>query len=432
MPTKTKWQRTVAAFLLTGILAGCGPAAETPPAGDPEPGPGAGSSAPDPTGGGNSALPALDAAKAQKIATATNAMGFDLLGQLAAGSDANTIISPLSIANLLGMLLTGAAGETAAGIGQVLHLDDPTAPGAAADYAALLHSLTRAGSGIELAAANSLWPQQGFPVRADYLAQVEEIFDATVQEVDLGDAATAAAIDEWVKEHTRDRIDGMAEQLGVPSPDLVLVLLNAVYFQGNWTDPFDPEHTRPGTFTRPDGSEVEVPMMSRRGMYAQATGDGFQVIRLPYGPNKRFGMEIFLPAAGHSIADLLDMDAEAWAAARAQLTEADVMLTMPRFELEYQATDLDTVLQDLGMDSAYGPGADFSPMSDANPMLSTIQHKTYIRVDEKGTEAAAVTGGAMVTSMPPEVRVDRPFVFTISDTETGAILFMGAVTNPAE
>jgi serine protease inhibitor len=169
-------------------------------------------------------------------------------------------------------------------------------------------------------------------------------------------------------------------------------------------------------------------MMSQRGEFATARGDGFQVVRLPYGKDGRFGMEIFLPDEGWGLPNL---QAATWAATNAQFKTQDLMLTLPRFELEYHAIELDQVLHQLGMGIAYSGAADFTPLSAANPFLSTVQHKTYIKVDEKGTEAAAATGAAMQESAPPEFRVDRPFLFTISDTQTGAILFLGRVTNPS-
>lgn len=376
-------------------------------------------------------VPPPDAATASQIATAANSMGFAILdGLVDQSNEPNQIISPISLATVLTMLLHGADGETKAAIADVLHLDHPDDPIAGEGFAGLLQSLTGKGAGVELSVANSLWPRTGYPVRPEFVALMQKSLGATVQEVAMGDPKTVATIDEWVSDHTHGLIEEMAEDLGLPDPSLVLILLNAVYFKGDWTEPFDPALTHQGSFNRPDGTQVAVPMMSRRGAYATARGDGFHVLRLPYGKDRRFGMELFLPDEGRSLDDLRSLDATTWAAATAQLQSRDLVLLLPRFELAYHATELDEVLHKLGMGIAYSSAADFTPLSAANPYLSTVQHKTYIKVDEKGTEAAAVTGAAMDESAPPAFWVDRPFRFTISDTKTGAILFVGQVTDP--
>ena len=174
--------------------------------------------------------------------------------------------------------------------------------------------------------------------------------------------------------------------------------------------------------------------MSKDDMHLHTQSDGFQMVRLPYGEEERFAMDVLLPDEGtdiHQFRDQLDMGT--WLSASDDLNETRVDVTMPSFELEYDTgSDLNDVLQDLGMGIAYSGEADFTPMSSVAPFLSTVVQKTYIRVDEEGTEAAAVTGGAMVESMPPQFRVDRPFVFMITDTETDTILFLGQVTDPSE
>ncbi|MDQ3956469.1 MAG: serpin family protein, partial [Actinomycetota bacterium] len=220
-----------------------------------------------------------------------------------------------------------------------------------------------------------------------------------------------------------------SEELDLPDPEGVLVLLNAVYFKGAWTEPFDPDLTVDGKFTRSDGSTVSVPMMSRDDEILYGRGDGFQMVRLPYGDDERFAMEIFLPDGR---LDEFRFDAARWADAVAAVRKQQILLSLPRFELEYATQDgaLDEALNALGMGLVYSPDSDFRRLSPSDPWLSTIAHKTYIRVDEEGTEAAAVTGGVMWESAPPEFRVDRPFLFTISDTETGAIVFLGTVTDP--
>jgi serine protease inhibitor len=369
------------------------------------------------------------------IATSTSAFGFELFNGLAdQRPDENVITSPYSAAVLLTMLLSGADGETREAIGDALQLDDPFDETITRQHQVLAESLSTADPDVELAVANSLWANEGTPFVDEYLEEMRDRLMATVEEIDLGNEEAVEQIDEWVSEQTRDRIEEMAEALGVPDPNLVLVLLNAVYFLGDWTEPFDPEQTREGTFTTAGGHEVEVSFMNQDDAHQISMRDDYQMLRLPYGDEERFAMDVLLPDEGNDIHALRDhLTVDEWQDAANELNETRVNVTLPSFELEYESDeDLDEVLHDLGMGIAYSGSADFAPMSSVAPFLSTVQQKTYIRVDEEGTEAAAVTGGAMVESMPPEFRADRPFLFMISDVETGVILFMGQVADPSE
>ncbi|MDQ3914894.1 MAG: serpin family protein [Actinomycetota bacterium] len=368
----------------------------------------------------------LDPQTAEWLARATNDFGFDLLAEL--GDGGNVVVSPVSISSVLTMLLNGAVGETGRSIASTLHVDDRREDEVNSAYASLLALLEGSGD-VDLTVANSLWPDDGIEMRSDYVDSVGDSFGAEIDQVDLGDADTAERIDGWVRRETRGLIDGISEELGLPDPRAVLVLLNAVYFKSAWTEPFDPDVTRDGKFARSDGSTVSVPMMSRDDDILYGRGDGFQVVRLPYGDDERFAMEIFLPDGR---LDEFRFDAARWADAVAAVSKQRILLALPRLELEYatQAGALDEALKALGMGLVYSPDSDFGRLSRSDPWLSTTVHKTYIRVDEEGTEAAAVTGGVAVTSAPPEFRVDRPFLFTIGDTETGAILFLGTVTDP--
>jgi len=359
-------------------------------------------------------------------AEGVNAFGFDL-HRAVAEPGGNTVTSPLSAAVLLAMVAAGAGGPTAEELVEVLGLED------ARDtrYAALLADLT-GQSDVTLSVANSLWAADGYPFEADYVAFVQDTFGATLDEVDLGVQDTADRIDEWVVDRTNGLIEQIAADLGLPNQQAVLVLLNAVYFLGTWTTTFDEGETRDAPFRLADGSEVEVPTMHRSDPELDlASGDGFTMFRLPYGEDERFGMEVLLPDEDEALDELLvELDLDVWQDAVSELAPSrPSQLALPRFELEWEA-ELTAALQGLGIVSAFG-GGDFTPMSPANPGLDTVVQKTYLRVDEEGTEAAAVTGGAMTTSAgPPPLLVDRPFAFTVSDRQTGTILFLGSVHDP--
>lgn len=367
----------------------------------------------------------LAPADAAAVAASVNAFGFDLLGELSDGAE-NAVTSPVSVATLLAMVLAGADGDTAEAMAETLRLENSRD----VRVGALLDELT-SDDGVTLSVANALWADDGVELKDDYAAFVRDVFDATVETADLGAAETAEDIDAWVKEHTEGLIDGIAEDLGLPNPKAVLALVNAVYFLGEWTTAFDPDQTRDAPFTLGDGSQVEVPMMSLTGQeFAHAQRDGYRMLRLPYGEDGRFGMELLLPDENSSLPGLLaSLDAEEWRAALDGLAVESMDVELPRLELSWEAK-LNDALSALGMGTAFSGGGDFSPMSSAASHLDTVVHKTYIRVDERGTEAAAVTGGVVVTSAPPGFRVDRPFAFTISDRETGAVLFLGAVADP--
>lgn len=385
----------------------------------------------DPTGGAGD-QPATELAgslsddDAREAGAAVTAFGFDL-HRAVAEPLANTVTSPLSASVLLTMVAAGAEGAAGDEMVELLRLDHTrdTRP------TALLATLTDEGHDVDLSVANSLWADEGVPFEDDYVRFVRDTFGATLDEVDLGSQAAADRIDAWVEDRTEGLIDELAEDLGLPDDQAVLVLVNAVHFLGTWTTTFEVDDTRDAPFTLDDGQEVPVPTMHRTADDVEvATGDGWRMLRLPYGDDERFGMEIALPDEDVALDDLLaDLDAEAWQAAVADLTpQAGVPVALPRFELEWDA-DLSETLADLGMPAAFA-GDSFAPMSPADPFLSTVVQKTSIRVDEQGTEAAAVTGGAMELSAPVPFEVDRPFAFTVSDRDTGTVLFLGSVHDP--
>jgi len=358
---------------------------------------------------------------AQTVAQSVDAFGFDLFHQVADGKK-NTITSPLSVAVMLAMALAGADGDTAAGMAKVLHLGERRD----VRVGALLRELADTDE-VKLSVADALWANPGTPLERDYQDFVRPTFGATVDQGDLGSPGIVKTIDDWAAKNTNGRIDHIAADLGLPDPAAVVVLLNAVYFLGQWKTPFD--NTAPAPFAVGGGASVDVPTMRLSGAtlgYAQL--DGYRMLRLPYGKHARYGMEIMLPDQGHNLTDMLKgLDEASWQAAVGRLSEQEVdEVALPRFELRWSG-ELMPPLQRLGL-----PAGGLTSMSRANPALSAIVHKTYIKVDEKGTEAAAITGGVATAARLPstEFKVDRPFAFAISDQQTGAILFLGAVTDP--
>ena len=371
----------------------------------------------------------LDPGDARAVGQAVNDFGFDLFSEVADGQQ-NTVTSPLSVAVLLSMVLAGADGDTAAEMTKVLHLDGRRD----VRLGALLRTLADTDQ-VTLSIADALWADQGKPFEEDYLAFTRRTFGATVDRADLGSPDAAKAVDAWAAKNTNGLIRDVAQDLGLPDASAALVLANAVYFLGRWTTTFDPARTGPEPFTLLGGATVDVPMMRLSDATLGSTQrDGYRMVRLPYGKDGRYGMEVLLPDEGDTLANLLRrLDAGEWRAAVDSLTPQRLDdVALPRFETRWKA-ELNGPLQRLGMPTAFAPGrADFRSMSPLGLWLERVVHKTYIKVDEHGTKAAAVTGGMMATAARPSsvFRVDRPFAFTISDRTTGTILFLGTVTDP--
>lgn len=373
----------------------------------------------------------LAPADARMAATAVNGFGFDLHRALTDGTGDNVVTSPLSTATLLAMVAAGTAGPTAAELVEVLGLEG------ARDLrsAALLRDVS-ATDQVTIAVANSVWADDDVQLVEDYAAFVTDVFGARVATLDLAGPDVVESIDEWVAEHTADRIDGIAEDLGLPSDHAVVVLANAVYFLGEWSVPFDPGRTRHLPFRLPDGTTVDVATMTADGIEGAQTvaRNGYAVLRLPYGADGRYAMEVFLPDEDSDLPRLLgQLDAREWAAATGALGPADRLpVQLPRFELEWGGSLVEP-LRALGVQQVFDAGADLTPMIPTGAWIEEVVHKTYIRVDEQGTEAAAVTGGVGVTSAPAtRFVVDRPFAFTVSDRASGAVLFLGTVTDPRD
>jgi serpin B len=235
-------------------------------------------------------------------------------------------------------------------------------------------------------------------------------------------------INAWVAEKTHDKIDKI---LNETYADMVMVLINAIYFKGTWTYEFDPQDTADGTFHAPDGDQT-VKMMHMHGELSYQENADFQAVDLPYG-HELFSMTVFLPKAGKSVDDIVAMlTDENWSAWMAGFNVEELDLSLPRFELEYEKK-LNDVLIALGMQDAFTPVvADFSGIKPDHDMwISEVKHKTYVKVNEEGTEAAAVTSVTVVdTAVGPFMNVDRPFLFVIHDKNSKAMMFMGKIVDP--
>ena len=370
-----------------------------------------------------------------------NDFGFELLKRLHAQREdyrGNVFISPLSVSMSLGMLMNGAGGETFNAMGNTLGLEGLTVDEANVAFKDLTEVLLRLDSGVEFRLANHSWLDQTFQVRRDYRSRVEVFFDAGIENVRFEEPAMASAINGWVGEATGGRITELV------SPDefrgLVALLVNSVYFEGKWADPFDPDETVMIGFLRADGTTVEVPTM-RQEMDARVGGgedygEDYVAVDLPYGGHA-FSMMVVVPLGESTLSELIEeMDGERWRQLVDALRgEARTEVRLPRFELAYEKV-LNDVLKAMGMEVAFdGANADFGWLMGnqslaAVPHIGWMKQKTFLRVDEEGTETAAATGTAFASGGNPALQADRPFLFAIRERESGAILFLGTVTDP--
>jgi serine protease inhibitor len=371
----------------------------------------------------------------QRLVDANNGLGFNIYRQLAAQEpERNIFVSPSSIITALAMAYNGAEGETRAAMEETLLLQGMTMDEVNAAFADLLTILQNPDPNVELAVANSLWAREGISFNEDFINRSRDYYGAELTELNFDDPGSADTINHWVKENTRNKIDGIVEP--PINPETILFLINAIYFKGEWSEPFDPELTSAATFNLPDGNSKEHPFMFQNDDFDYLETDLFQAVRLPYGKNERVGMYLFLPAATVGLeefqAGLNKADWNNWTGSFRSM-EGD--LSLPRFSFEYDVS-LKKTLEALGMGIAFEEGtADFSGMRPTPPdlFINEVKHKTFVEVNEEGTEAAAVTSVEVGTTAMPEtfsMVLDRPFFFVIADDMTGTILFMGSVLEP--
>jgi serpin B len=376
---------------------------------------------------------------AGQTAAAVNAFGLDLYRQ--AGSSGNVVLSPTSIAIALAMARAGARGETASQMDAVLHWSADTASGNGVNsldqaLAALSGTFPdEAGQPMELRLhiANAPFGQKGMAIEAAYLDVLASRYGAGLRLVDFqSDTENARKlINGWVKDQTEKRIPELLQSL---DPMTRLVLVNAIYLKAPWETAFREESTQDVPFTKADGSPVSVPTMMGSPECKYAAGTGWQAVELPYVGGS-LAMTIVVPD------DLAAFEQSLDAAAFSQITSAlaprSVTLYLPRFGTETRV-DLADTLAAMGMTDAFDPvKADFSGITtDEQLYISNVVHQANIDVDEKGTEAAAATAVVMrATAIPGEpvtLHVDKPFLFAVRDTRTGAILFLGRISDPSK
>ena len=372
------------------------------------------------------------------VVTANTKFGFNLFDEIRKTEQGkNIFISPLSISTALAMTLNGASGETEQAMTNTLQLQGLGSESINTGYAGLRQILLTSDPKVTLAIANSLWARQGFSFKPDFLQRNTQFFGAEISTLDFDAPSASQTINQWVDTNTDGKIQKIIDDKIDAST--VLFLINAIYFKGTWQREFNPSRTREGPFHLANGDEKQIPMMRQQRWYPYYRGENFQAISLAYGDGQ-MSMYIFLPDPESDLNIFLEnLNAEGWENWMPQFQERDVSLVMPKFKLEYGKTLNDT-LKALGMDIAFDANlADFSRMAPLeilgeNLYIGEVLHKTFVEVNEEGTEAAAATSVEVgVKSVPPPpifFSVDRPFFFAIRDNKTKTVLFMGVVVEP--
>jgi len=363
------------------------------------------------------------------LVSADNSFGFEVFHQLVEKDyDDNIFMSPTSLAIALTMAYNGASGETKEAMVKVLELQGMSLEEVNQTNAALLERLNNLGGDVLLEMANSLWVREGEEFRVDFLKRNQEFYGAEISTLDFTDSKAPSIIDAWVKEKTGGKIKELVEE--IPS-GVILYLISAVYFKGAWAVKFDQQYTKERNFTLLDGSKKKVPMMMTGAKgFKYLKDDNFEAVGLPYGDGK-VRMYLFVPHRESSLNQFYqELSAGSWDDWMSQFQQTELIIVMPRFSLEYEIV-LNDALANLGMEVAFDSGtADFSGMCIGDRIwIDEVKQKTFLEVNEEGTEAAAATSVRMKKG-PMAVYVNRPFFCAVRDDETGAILFMGSIVEP--
>lgn len=373
--------------------------------------------------------------KSAQLIEADNEFGLEIFQKIRNSADEeNIMISPLSISVAFAMAYNGADKDTKTEMENAMKLNGLTTEQINNSYKMLIEALQSLDKEVVFELANAIYYADGFSVKTEFLNINKTIYDAEVSKLNFASPAAVETINDWVADKTHDKITKIIDQL---SPLDRMVLLNAVYFNGIWKTKFDEKGTHLLNFTKSDGTNIEVPMMKKEEKLDYASNPLFSTVKMPYGTGQ-YNMIVLLPGEGKNSQNIIDaLSASNWNNWMKSFEVKDpVVVTMPRFKFAFE-TKLNNVLAEMGMIKAFQPNiADFSKISVEDLYISSAVHKSYIDVNENGTEAAAVTSITFTTTSagnePPKtyLTVNKPFVFAITEKDTNAILFIGEVQKP--
>ena len=358
-------------------------------------------------------------------------LSLELCRQLGGEKMDNWLVSPFSLQCALGMLSNGANRETREEILHALGLSQYSQEEVNAYFKKLIEGLHTVNSAITVKTANSVWGNAGVPLKEDFQKMNIENYSAMVSQLDFSDPSAVDQINAWCNQTTEGLIPSILEEV---NPTATVYLLNSLYFKARWESEFAPEKTQEGYFNTSSGKVVKADFMQTQRMAAYVENEWFTSTSLSY-QNDSYVMRLILPQPEISIDKVLQALSESDGNLWKNVILADINLKMPRFTLENKM-DLIPALQALGMKKAFTNEADFSSMSDIATYISLVQQATRLKVDEEGSEGAAVTviEGDLMSPLPEEkvdFFLDRPFLFQIIESSTGTVLFMGQVGLPA-
>jgi serpin B len=370
--------------------------------------------------------------QAEKV-NADNQFTFNIFREVSAASGDNTFFSPLSLNMALGMLYNGASGATRTEMTDVLGLAEFTETEINEYYQSMSLALQGIDPLTELSIANSIWYREGFAVKKPFLDVNRQYFDAMVKALDFNRSGAADTINNWCAEKTKDRIKDII-QPQIPR-DVVMYLINAIYFKSKWQSEFDKAQTKQDDFTKAGNQKVRVNLMEQTTYLPYYADEKLQCVEMPYG-NGAFSMVAVLPADNMHIEQLIDyLDNTVWQDITGKLNPGNVWLKLPRFKIECELA-LNDPVKNVGMQRIFSGG--FENLTDEDVFVSQIKQKTFVEVNEEGTEAAAATVIAIANSFSPEPPqkiqffASRPFLYLIKEKSTGVILFIGRMDEPAE
>lgn len=338
----------------------------------------------------------------------------------------NIFLAPLSVKIALGMLLNGADGSTAQEIQNTLGLSGISLEQINQDYKSLIEALGNLDPEVTVNIANSIWHDQSFSANPSFIDTLQDVFSAEVEALDFKNPASKDVINNWVKDKTENTIDKILDSI---DPNELMFLINAIYFKGGWSIPFDPDNTSDQDFFISPNETKKVPMMLDQISSPYTFQDNYVAFQLHYGQAK-YVMTVLLPNEDYSVDQLIqDLDEEEWLALHENMFDDEIFISLPKFETEYELT-LNQILGKMGMPEVFTNRANLSKIA-SNLKVSKVKHKTFLKVDEEGTEAAGVTSvGVVPLSLPPSITCNRPFVIMIEEKETNTILFAGKIVNP--
>ncbi len=380
--------------------------------------------------------PASDAATIAAVVQGNNAFALDLFGKLSvAAGGGNVFFSPLSISTALAMTYAGAGTTTATQMAQVLHFT-PVSQDLHPAFGALACQLRADGvsaDGGQFDLANAVFGQKGFSFQQPFMTALADDYGAGLQSVDFAGQTEAArlSIDAWVSQQTHGKIPELLKK-GSVTPDMTLVLADALYFEGLWSSPFEPTFTANGPFTLANQQMVQVPLMTATVLAGYAEGANFTALELPF-KDGHMAMDFVRPT-GDLAAFEAALSASSIQAALAALKVEQVAVAIPKFQLDL-SLDLIPAMQALGLTLPFGPQADFSGIDGQHDLsIGLLHHEAVLQVDEAGATAAAATatglGGSVMPTPAATFKANRPFILLIRDVSSGILLFVGHVTNP--